>query len=324
MYDRTVDALATCQRSKTISVRISASWSLANVADAIAKHSDGTPSIPRDASSLQPLACAAVEASKDHEKVRANGIRALGHLLKETNFTGHLPEYLSLLEIFWGSASSSVEWLDMAVECLQSSLEGGCPKVKWNACYATGSLASNPTLPLVTKPVMARLIGRLVHLINENPNFKVQMQAAAAMENVWEKATFGDTFYPAISAVGRRLHVLEDGSQETDATESDCSLIQPIVDALPNFKYLQGLKLQLESTLLHLMGLLDASFSESCIFPRPDVLYAWMKKKVDQATGTQGSQIIHLKIRLSAALLKLMEYESHMANWEALKCRLEG
>lgn len=89
MFDETVSVLATCQMNKTISVRISASWSLANVADTISKHPNMTPNIPKDAFSLQHLAEAAIAASRDHEKVRANGIRALGHLLKETKFPGN-------------------------------------------------------------------------------------------------------------------------------------------------------------------------------------------------------------------------------------------
>lgn len=88
LFDQTVSTLAVCQKSKTISVRISASWSLANIADAIARRPDRLLHIPKDAVSLQPLADAAIAASKDHEKVRANGIRALGHLLRETHFSG--------------------------------------------------------------------------------------------------------------------------------------------------------------------------------------------------------------------------------------------
>ena len=88
MYDKAVSVLATSLENPTISVRISSSWSLANVADLIARNPNTLPYISRDAISLKPLAQAAIAASRDHEKVRANGIRALGHLLRETCFSG--------------------------------------------------------------------------------------------------------------------------------------------------------------------------------------------------------------------------------------------
>jgi len=313
LFDQTVAALASCQRSKTISVRISASWSLANVADAIARRPDKLPHIPKDAQSLQPLANAAIAASRDHEKVRANGIRALGHLFRETHFSGFQP---------------NVEWLNGAVECLQASLQDGSAKVKWNACYATGSLASNSGLRQIVSlnGTLPLLVGLLVHLINENPNFKVQMQAAAAMENIPESHFFKEAFLLAISAVARRLHILQDGSQEgLPEADADTELIQPTVDAsFPNFKYHEGLKRQLESTLMHLLSLLDAPFSDTCIFPRPDVLFNWLKRSVDRTveTSVEEPAISESKHKLSRVLDSLMNYESNLADWGQLKAML--
>lgn len=199
--------------------------------------------------------------------------------------------------------------------------------MKWNACYATGSLASNPSLREIISAngILTALISLLVHLVNENPNFKVQMQAAAAMENITERIFFKEAFFPAISAVARRLHILQDGSEPLSEGNVDSELIQPTVDAsFPNFKYHEALKNQLEITLMHLLSLLDAPFSSTCIFPRSDVLFNWLKRSVDKASGdaAEDASVSELKARLMSVLSSLMKHEPELADWDTLQAKL--
>jgi len=121
---------------------------------------------------------------------------------------------------------------------------------------------------------------------------------------------FIDNFFPAISAVARRLHILLDGSDNKSA-DSESDLIQPTVDAsFPNFKYHEGLKSQLELTLLHLIGLLNSPFSNRCVFPRPDALYTWISKCVDRAKDSEVQTDVLLK-----ALQSLEKHEAELADW---------
>lgn len=221
----------------------------------------------------------------------------------------------------------TVRWLSDAVDCLKSSLKNSMAKVKWNACYATGSLASNASLreQIRSDGSLAQLNELLVYLINENPNFKVQMQAAAALENIPERALFEDTFFPAVSAISRRLQILQDGSpgiQNEDGAE--ITLIQPMVDAsFPNFRYHQGLKNQLERTLLHLLTLLDGPFSTTCTFPRPDILFSWLKRRVEETIRSSFGSHSDNSTQLRAVVLRLIEHESNLADWKSLQMALD-
>eukprot|EP00210_Caulerpa_lentillifera_P000129 g124.t1 len=306
-FGEVIRALRSCLMCRTISVRISSSWSLANVADAIAT----SIKIPDDLIPIESIAEAAIAASKDHEKVRANGIRALGHLLKKSNTT-----------------TSTLDWLPLAVSCLRDSLSNGGAKVKWNACYAVGSLASNSSLRervIMDETILPSLLQLLVHLIDENPNFKVQMQAASAIDHFKEKSYFQETFFVAISVVSRRLQVLRGGSRmatmdqnEVASTSPNDELIQPVLEpSFANFKYHEALKEQLEATLLHLLSLLDGPCFEFCTFLKPDVLFAWLKRRVDQNEISP----VHKRLLISV-LENLKRYEGGCQDWEGLIKRL--
>lgn len=85
---------------------------------------------------LQAMCSAAVAAGQDVDKVRANGVRAMGSLLVVVQDSGevalHMPEVGA--------------WLERAFTCLQSSLTTGNMKVQWNACCATMGLFGNAQL----------------------------------------------------------------------------------------------------------------------------------------------------------------------------------
>ncbi len=80
---------------------------------------------------------AALATARDSDKVRANGVRALGNLLAFAPMAGG------------GGAPSDRPpgledaWLAEALRCLADALARGSAKVQWNACYAAGSLFRN-------------------------------------------------------------------------------------------------------------------------------------------------------------------------------------
>lgn len=85
---------------------------------------------------LQGLCSASTAAGQDVDKVRANGVRAMGNLLVVVQDSGEVA--LHMLEV--GA------WLERALTCLQSSLTTGNMKVQWNACCATMGLFGNAQL----------------------------------------------------------------------------------------------------------------------------------------------------------------------------------
>lgn len=94
-----------------------------------------------------PARChaAALAAARDGDKVRANGVRALGNLLA----------FVRVAPSADGSSNPNPNpapvpgfaaeraWLADALRCLAGALADGGAKVQWNACYAAGSLLRN-------------------------------------------------------------------------------------------------------------------------------------------------------------------------------------
>ncbi|GMH38726.1 hypothetical protein BSKO_06610 [Bryopsis sp. KO-2023] len=232
--------VAACLQCKTISVRISASWSLANLCDALSKRTECSESQHRHASILGP---AAVVACKDHEKVRANGVRALGHAL-------------CLLNVADANSSS---WLDEAVSCLDTSLTSGGMKVRWNACYAVGNLMSHePAVAALTATQKSGLLQLLTKLVADSPNYKVQTQAAAALMAVNARKHFGDVFLSTLASLAHRLDALNQGESGPNL---DTGGADPHEATFANFRYCKALCKQLEESIFHLLSLIEQADS---------------------------------------------------------------
>jgi hypothetical protein len=183
--------LGKCVRDSTVSVRLSASWAVANACDALkaacgscladAEAEAAAPSVKCAvaAPALQLLCDAALAAAGDSEKVRANGIRAVGALLSswqpewglassssssntQADTTSHQAAVaaaaLSSTDAaaaggnMGGCSPTAAElswlpaWLRSAVGQLQSCLASRSPKVVWNAAYAAAGLLQSSCL----------------------------------------------------------------------------------------------------------------------------------------------------------------------------------
>lgn len=165
-------ATTTAIQDPVLSVRIAACWALGNMCDALRlsscssggetspptaqagiveldneqsttvtqAHSESeTPPplfAPHQFAQLPALCAASVAAGHDVDKVRANGVRAMGNLLAvvqdSVEVSRHMPDVSA--------------WLERALACLQSSLTTGNMKVQWNACCATMGLFGNAQL----------------------------------------------------------------------------------------------------------------------------------------------------------------------------------
>lgn len=79
--------------SQTVAVRVSASWALANVSDALCSCAESAPINSRDVEGstalvdiLSLLGRSTVQACKDCDKVQANGVRASGYVVTLSTF----------------------------------------------------------------------------------------------------------------------------------------------------------------------------------------------------------------------------------------------
>ena len=155
---RVLSTLAVAVKDSVLSVRIAASWALANLCQGQAALWNQQQQQLQQGQGAQPepgldqwqrlggLCKAAAQLLRDTDKVRANGVTATGHLL---SFVQAWPELEQQLD--FGA------WLDSAMGCLQSCLTTGNMKVQWSACCALLSLLHNPSGLMWPERVQARL-----------------------------------------------------------------------------------------------------------------------------------------------------------------------
>ncbi|KAG0011872.1 HEAT repeat-containing protein 6 [Entomortierella chlamydospora] len=125
-----------------------------------------------------------------HEKLKSNGIRAIGGLLRVT-FEGILErERHSLVKD--------------AVYALIKHMEQGSLKGRWNACYAMQNVLLNPHFPIGSTAGTSYALdsdmvswtrdvySALLQAIQQSKNFKVRINACAALAVPKTRAKYGD------------------------------------------------------------------------------------------------------------------------------------
>ncbi|CAA2966828.1 HEAT repeat-containing 6 isoform X1 [Olea europaea subsp. europaea] len=160
-----------------VSVRIAASWALANICDSIRHCIDAQPFETDSIASREGvrfiplLADCALQLTSDNDKVKANAVRALGNLARFVQFTNQLTarrepidcmastliddgQNLSKDDLnersdsFRSASSGNFHWLGKMVQAFLSCVTTGNVKVQWNVCHALSNLFSNKTLKL--------------------------------------------------------------------------------------------------------------------------------------------------------------------------------
>ncbi|KZV33103.1 HEAT repeat-containing protein 6 [Dorcoceras hygrometricum] len=248
-----------------VSVRIIASWSLANMCDSLG-HCMNLQNPGREAGKssqyIRRLADIALRLTLDNDKVKANAVRALGNLAKFIQFTSpccmhgeHMDSLCSKLEFngvkspsdcleegcdsFHRASSENSEWLEKMVHAFLSCVTTGNVKVQWNVCHALSNLFFNKTLKLQDKDWAASVFSILLLLLRDSSNFKIRIQAAAALAVPETMKDYGRSYYDVVKGVE---HIVENFNSNQISGPS-------------NFKYLIALEKQLTSTMLHLLGL---------------------------------------------------------------------
>ncbi|XP_076755299.1 HEAT repeat-containing protein 6 isoform X1 [Xylocopa sonorina] len=150
---------------QNLGVRIKGAWALANLCNCLSKEKDYEDVEPISLEVLLPkIYQVSIKASKDNDKVKCNGVRALGSILYLCPNKHILKDTLSGLEALINCATT-----------------GNDMKVRWNACRALGLVLSNNPDNMLHPTWRDQVFPALCNLICHSPNFKVRTNAAWAL-----------------------------------------------------------------------------------------------------------------------------------------------
>ncbi len=208
-----------------------------------------------------------------HEKVAAHACRALGSMaawavLRPTAVDERptLAQATCVLDM--------QQWEQLVLALSSRVVHASSPKTRWNACFSLGNVIRNASLlpalaaadistaacqgisacssKQVSTSTSTRLTDTMMPPLIQavgpgQPNFKVRITAAQALAQGGTFAHYGSFAAPAFAAVLASLADLAD----SPPTSFD------------DFKYQETLRMQLELTVLHLLGVVGAAGSDS-------------------------------------------------------------
>ncbi|KAJ8632521.1 hypothetical protein MRB53_025857 [Persea americana] len=259
-----------------ISVRITASWALANICDSL-RHGATELNLEASSSGLNAirnavflLADSALRLTKDGDKVKSNAVRALGNLSRFVRFTIQST-------MCKGPMNGNSHWLERMVQAFVSCVTTGNVKVQWNVCHALSNLFLNETLRLQDMVWAPSVYSILLLLLRDSTNYKIRIHAAAALAVPASRVDYGSSFPDVIQGVE---HILENiGSDQ--------------VSEPSNFKYRATLEKQLTSTTLHILGLVSCSDPQSLkdfLVKKASFLEEWLKSLCSSLVCEVGDQ----------------------------------
>lgn len=248
-------------RDPLVSVRITASWALANICDSLRHCINGFTSERclvdlKDCSQLTSLLIdCSLRLTRDNDKIKANAVRALGNLSRFVQCSSQSSVYnrqdhgtgFDILKNGKHMGSNLVpppswedsRWLEGMVQAFLSCVSTGNVKVRWNVCHALSNLFLNETLKLQDVDWAPSVFSILLLLLRDSSNFKIRIQAAAAL-----------AVPPTILDYGRSFSDVVQGVENTLENLSSDQIAAPT-----SFKYRVALEKQLTSTMLHVLGL---------------------------------------------------------------------
>ncbi|KAM7531528.1 hypothetical protein LguiB_034938 [Lonicera macranthoides] len=342
ILDKFIHAVEINTRDPLVSVRITASWALANICDSlrhcIHEYTSKRCSVDSKGSShlISLLIESALRLTKDGDKIKANAVRALGNLsrcvqlisrssfhYKPVDDTG-----LSLITNSVQKMSASNDpkdcqgehlaphsfqppltvdshWLERMVQAFLSCVTTGNVKVQWNVCHALSNLFLNGTLRLQDMDWAPSVFSILLLLLRDASNFKIRIQAATALAVPATILDYGRSFSDVVQGVE---HILENLSSDQISTPS-------------SFKYRIALEKQVTSTMLHVLGLAsgcDHPLVKDFLAKKASFLLDWLKtlcsslrETSSQLDTEQNSTLNQKKEVISKAIKSLVEvYES--------------
>eukprot|EP00250_Pteridium_aquilinum_P000734 c10890_g1_i1 orf=147-3497(+) len=299
-----MDVIMHSTKDSSLAVRITASWALANFCDALRCASEKNNPGMYASLPFTALAECAMKLSKDSDKVRANAVRALGNLTRVINFdvedasamtlVAHNKKLLESKRVQPESPEKSA-WLERVVQTFVSCVTTGNVKVQWNVCHALGNLFLNKSIGISEMTWATSVFSILLLLLRDSKNFKIRIQAAAALAVPETRRDYGESFCDVLQALVLALDSL-------NSSEA------PIPSA---FKYMHALSEQLSNTCLHVLGLAehqDYEHLQDFLIKREAFLEGWVRSMFTVASqedadggcqcieneGSEGTSSSHL------------------------------
>ncbi|PIA35013.1 hypothetical protein AQUCO_03700336v1 [Aquilegia coerulea] len=226
ILEKFIHAIETNTRDPLVSVRITASWALANICDLLRHRASDfdldmcSTDSKTYSRSIALLAESALRLSKDGDKIKSNAVRALGNLSRFVRFTSiSTSQYEGILG---GPSLKDVlgdpHWLGRMVQAFVSCVTTGNVKVRWNVCHALSNLFLNETLKLEDMAWAPSVFSILLLLLRDSSNFKIRIHAAAALAVPSSRLDYGSSFADVVQGLEHVLETL--GSDQVTAPSS--------------------------------------------------------------------------------------------------------
>lgn len=210
-----------------LNVKIRACWVLANLGDVV-----GLTTWYHNRSDVTTdLSIHTLNACNQVDKIRCNAVRGLGNIAQWTT-KNMFAEKLYYSNFYHSSKKAETDAIITFEDAMITELLAGSKhkkKVKWNACYALGSLMNNPNFKGNITPIVHVLCDSVLH----DENFKVRTQSSYALL-LQNREYEPDQFITIL----KTLLLCHDESTSASYKE---------------LKYLDKLKSQIRETLCHML-----------------------------------------------------------------------
>lgn len=337
ILDKFIHAVEINTRDPLVSVRITASWALANICDSLRHCIDEFPLKKYTGSNTNPQLVAflterALRLTEDGDKIKSNAVRALGNLSRFVKYTnssgvhdkpvGYLDSSSNKIEML--SESSGLQHtsnyryptslgdshlLEKMVQAFLSCVTTGNVKVQWNVCHALSNLFLNETLRLQDMDWAPSVFSVLLLLLRDSSNFKIRIQAAAALTVPASAFDYGNSFSDVVQGLE---HILENlGSDQ--------------ISAPSNFKYRVALEKQVTATMLHVLGLASSTDHQPLkdfLVKKAPFLEEWFKglcsslgetSSQSEAGSSIEDQKKHMISKAIQSLIEVYESRNHQS-----------
>ncbi|OMO95180.1 Armadillo-like helical [Corchorus capsularis] len=258
-----------------VSVRIPASWALANICDSLRHFVNDFPLNQPSFQLVELLFECALRLTKDGDKIKSNAVRALGNLARFVCYTSSSCVNNKPVQ----NTGFSLHWLERMVQAFISCVTTGNVKVQWNVCHALSNLFLNKTIQLEYMDWAPSVFSILLLLLRDSSNFKIRIQAAAALAVPASALDYGKSFPDVVQGLE---HVVENlGSDQILGPSS--------------FKYRIALENQLTSTMLHVLSLASATDHQPLkdfLIKKASFLEDWFKRLCTSVRETSAQSEI--------------------------------
>ncbi|CAO2816693.1 unnamed protein product [Amaranthus hypochondriacus] len=285
IINKFIDAVEVNTRDQPVPVRVTASWAVANICDSF-RHSFSGTDLASEANFrlLMFLLECSLKLTTDGDKIKSNAVRALGNLSRVIPFVNPLEQGKCAFSSPLTSKMGNLSWkcsltqkdttcfsnsmgcfhlLEDIVQAFLSCITTGNVKVQWNVCHALSNLFLNESLRMQRMDWASSIYSILLLLLRDSSNFKIRIQAAAALAAPSTMLDYGSSFSDVVRGI---QHILENVTTDQHST--------------PSFKYRIALENQLTASMLHVLGLCSSSTHEPLkefLLKKASFIESWLK-----------------------------------------------